>query len=172
MEDFAMNHAPQLRLPIQVPQNLPPEGRKARAGYTLAKVAKQFEVNSETVQEWILRGWLKFCDSHITERSFEDFCRRHGSEINFDLLGKDARIWLVESMGLVKAPNHGDGRGELLPVRKQALKVRNCEGCHKPFHGNVYFRHIKTCPNLTSSPSPGSGELFGRLPQRVNVKPT
>ena len=172
MEDFAKNHAPQLRLAIEVPQNLPPEKGKTRAGYSLAKVAKRFEVDSETVQEWIMRGWLKFCDPHITERSFEEFCKKHGSEINFDLLGRDARVWLIESMGLVKAPNKADGRGELLPVRKQALRVRTCEACHKPFHGNVYFRHIKTCPNLTSSPSPGSDELFDPLPHRVNVEPT
>jgi len=172
VEDFAKNHAPQLRLAIEVPQNLPPERGKARAGYSLAKVAKRFEVDSETVQEWTMRGWLKLCDPHITERSFEEFCKKHGSEINFDLLGRDARVWLIESMGLVKAPNKVDGRGELLPVRKQALRVRTCEACHKPFHGNVYFRHIKTCPNLTSSPSPGSDELFDPLPHRVNVEPT
>jgi len=167
VEDFAKNHARQLRLAIEVPQNLPPERGKARAGYSLTKVAKRFEVDSETVQEWITRGWLKLCDPHITERSFEEFCKKHGSEINFDLLGRDTRVWLIESMGLVKAPNKVDGRGELLPVRKEALRVRTCEGCHEPFHGNVYFRHIKTCPDLTSSPSPRSDELFGPLPKRA-----
>ncbi len=150
VEDFAKNHARQLRLAIEVPQNLPPERGKARAGYSLTKVAKRFEVDSETVQEWITRGWLKLCDPHITERSFEEFCKKHGSEINFDLLGRDTRVWLIESMGLVKAPNKVDGRGELLPARKEALRVRTCEGCHEPFHGNVYFRHIKTCPNRTN----------------------
>lgn len=151
IEDFARNHAPQLRLPIQIPGDSPSEGKRAKAGYSLAKVAKRFDVNSETVQDWVMRGWLKFCDPHITERSFEEFCRRHGSEINCDLLGKDARIWLVESMGLVQAPDTHDGRDALLPVRKQAFKVRTCEGCHKQFRGNVYFRHLKTCPDLAST---------------------
>jgi len=169
VEDFAKNHAPQLRLAIEVPQNLPPERGKTRAGYSLAKVAKRFEVDSETVQEWIMRGWLKFCDPHITERSFEEFCKKHGSEINFDLLGRDARVWLIESMGLVKAPNKADGRGELLPVRKQALRVRTCEACHKPSTATCIFGISKPARTLPQAHVRGSDELFDPLPHRVNV---
>ena len=84
-EAFSMTHAPQLTL--GEPRFLALGGSNSRAGYTWAKVAKHFRAGPETVQDWISRGWLKFCDAHITERSFEDFCRKHGSEINYDLQG-------------------------------------------------------------------------------------
>lgn len=145
LETFSMTHAPQLTL--GEPRFLALGSSNSRAGYTWAKVAKHFRASPETVQDWISRGWLKFCDPHITERSFEEFCRKHGSEINYELLGKDTQVWLVESMGLVRAQRNGEG-GEVRSACKQALKIRNCEGCRRPIRGNAFFRHIRSCPQL------------------------
>ena len=169
LETFSKTHAPQLTL--EEPRFLPLGSSNSRAGYTWAKVAKHFRASPETVQDWISRGWLKFCDPHITERSFEDFCRKHGSEINYDLLGKDTQVWLVESMGLVRAQKNGEC-GEMRAVCKQALKIRNCEGCRRPIRGNAFFRHIRRCPKLASRPNPRNGEDFSSISASMRTEPT
>jgi hypothetical protein len=80
-------------------------------------------------------------DPFVTDRSFDEFCKKHGTEINLALIDPASRKWLIEEYGVPSPPT------DCLTVAralKHALVVRTCE-CGRKIAGNVYFKHAKTC---------------------------
>ena len=100
------------------------------------------------LQKLISTGQLKLVDTFVTDRSFEDFLRKHGDQINMILIDPSTRRWLLSEYGVP------DTAGEkILPrAQKHALVIRACK-CGRRIAGNVYFRHVRHCRALNGSTS-------------------
>jgi hypothetical protein len=114
-----------------------------RRAYSWSSAAKILGADIEQVRNWITTGELKIVDGFVTERAFQDFCKKPGSELNFGLLGDEVRDWLVEGYSMRPL-----ARNDAAPIpgnEKHALIIRQCPTCRRPMRGNIFFRHVKTC---------------------------
>jgi hypothetical protein len=111
------------------------------------RAAKILNMEVADVHKLIAVGQLKLVDTFVTDRSFEDFCRKHGNEINMALIDPATRKWLMREYGVSESAN-----GETVPrAQKHALVIRQCN-CGRKIAGNVYFRHVRHC-RLPASPA-------------------
>jgi len=104
------------------------------------RVADLLGVPIEQVQNLICKGKLKVLDPFVTDRSFEEFCRRHGDQINLAFIDPRTVKWLIEEYGV-------SGANNVRPVsraQKHALVVRTCK-CGRKVTGNIFFKHLKYC---------------------------
>jgi hypothetical protein len=102
----------------------------------------------EEVQAWIVEGKLKIMDGFVTERAFQDFCRKCGAELNSVLLGDEIRDWLADGYTL-RLPTDKDA-GSVPSSERHALVTRQCAKCHRQMRGNVFFKHVKNCKGTAS----------------------
>jgi hypothetical protein len=117
--------------------------RKNASSYSWGSAAKLLGVDVGQIREWIVDGKLKLVDGFVTERAFQDFCKKRGLELNSALLSNEVRDWLVDGYSL---PISDETVRPLVPGnQKHALVTRRCPGCRRPMRGNIFFRHIKTC---------------------------
>lgn len=103
------------------------------------------------IQALISTGKLKVCDPFVTDRSFEEFCRKHGDLINFTLIDAATANWLETEYGVKN--------GRCLPMsraQKHALVIRTCQ-CGRKIAGNIYFKHVKHCRVLQDQVLPEAG---------------
>lgn len=122
---------------IRIPETAVAES----GGHSWKRAAKVLDVQIEDVQTLIAAGRLKLIDMFVTDRSFEDFCRKHGNEINMALIDPGTRKWLTTEYGVSEFDN-----GKTVPrAQKHALVIRECK-CGRKIAGNVYFRHVRHCP--------------------------
>jgi len=111
--------------------------------YSWERAAKLLAVTVADLQNLISAGHLKLVDQFVTDRSFEEFCRKHGHEINMALIDPATRKWLVSEYGVSETPN-----GRMVSrAQKHALVIRACK-CGKKIAGNVYFKHAKRCRSV------------------------
>ena len=109
------------------------------------RAAKALNVELGDVQKLISAGQLKLVDTFVTDRAFEEFCRKHGSLINMALIDPSTRKWLVSEYGVPDSVEE-----KTLPrAQKHALIIRACK-CGRKIAGNVYFRHVKHCRPLAA----------------------
>jgi hypothetical protein len=113
-------------------------------GYSQSALSRDLGVSPATVRRWVKMDWLKLRGRRITDKSFQEFCRAHGSEIDFDKLGSEMKVWLRDEMGLVKNPGV-QAPDKWRAIRKHACRTRSCARCGRQIRGNAYFRHAKTC---------------------------
>jgi len=104
------------------------------------RAADVLGISVEQLQALISKGKLKVLDPFVTDRSFEEFCRKHGDQINMSLIDPATTKWLVEEYGV---PN--SARRLVSRAQKHALVIRKCR-CGKKITGNIYFKHVKRCP--------------------------
>jgi hypothetical protein len=121
-------------------------------GYSWERAAAILGVEVEQIQSLICSGTLRIVDPFVTERQFEEFCKKHGSEINLALLDRATAKWLIEEYGLPK-PAVCEATP---PSQRHALAVRACK-CGKKIAGNAYFRHVRTCQIATPTRTPSNG---------------
>ena len=108
------------------------------------RAAKALNVELGDVQKLISAGQLKLVDTFVTDRAFEEFCRKHGSLINMALIDPSTRKWLISEYGVpARVVEKKPPRAQ-----KHALIVRACK-CGRKIAGNVYFRHIRHCRFLS-----------------------
>jgi len=108
--------------------------------YSWKRAAKLLGVTQDDIRRLISDGELRLLDTFVTDRSFEDFCRKHGSEINLSLMDPATRKWLIGEYGISETAD-----GKAVPrAQKHALIVRECR-CGRKIAGNVYFRHVRHC---------------------------
>ena len=65
-------------------------------------------------------------DTFVTDRSFEEFCKKHGDEINMTLIDPATAKWLVREYGVTetaKKPRDGLSRSKAR-VGDQNMQVR------------------------------------------------
>ncbi len=108
--------------------------------YSWERAAKLLAVTVTDVQNLISAGHLKLVDKFVTDRSFEEFCKKHGHEINMALIDPATRKWLVSEYGVSEAANGNMVRR----AQKHALVIRACK-CGRKIAGNVYFKHARSC---------------------------
>ena len=109
------------------------------------RAAQALSMEVVDVQKLISEGHLKVVDTFVTDRAFEEFCRKHGSLINMALIDPSTRKWLASEYGVP------DSVEEMtLPrAQKHALIIRACK-CGRKIAGNVYFRHLKHCRSFAA----------------------
>jgi hypothetical protein len=104
------------------------------------RVAEVLGISIDQVQNLICQGKLKVLDPFVTDRSFEEFCRRHGDQINLAFIDPRTAKWLVEEYGI----SCGSNIRAVSRAQKHALVVRACK-CGRKITGNIFFRHVKHC---------------------------
>jgi hypothetical protein len=104
------------------------------------RAAKILNVEPAEVQKLISEGQLKLLDTFVTDRAFEEFCRKHGKAINMALIDRLTREWLVREYGVSDPVEEK----KLPRAQKHAFITRTCK-CGRKIAGNVYFRHIRHC---------------------------
>jgi hypothetical protein len=119
---------------------------KCEEGYSWERAAAILGVEVERIQSMICDGTLKIVDPFVTDRQFEEFCKKHGHEANLSLLDPATAKWLATEYAVPKP----ESKGAASRAQKHALVVRACK-CGKKIAGNAYFRHIKCVEVLTIS---------------------
>ena len=107
----------------------------------LERAAKALNLQVEDVQKLISVGQLKLVDTFVTDRAFEEFCRRHGTAINMALIDASTRKWLVSEYGI---PDHIEEK-RLPRAQKHALIVRACK-CGKKDSRQCFLQARKALP--------------------------
>jgi hypothetical protein len=125
-----------------------------RDAYPWERAADLLGVTVAQVQGWVAAGQLKVVDTFVSDRSFEEFCKKHGAEINTALMDPATAKWLIEDYGV---PASSAERRTVPRAQKHALVVRTCR-CGRKIAGNVYFRHAKACKSCSES-SHAAGRL-------------
>jgi len=116
-------------------------GGKNCDGYVWERAAELLGIEVMQIQVLISTGQLKLMDTFVTDRSFEEFCRTYGHEINLGLMDPGTAKWLIEEYGV--SPRADEPRS-IPRAQKHALVVRTCK-CGRKIAGNVFFKHVKAC---------------------------
>jgi hypothetical protein len=120
---------------------------KGEEGYTWERAADLLGITVGQLQSGISAGQLRVVDTFVTDRSFEEFCRKHGDQINMTLIDPATAKWLVSEYGVSQSAADGT---TVSPVQKHALVIRTCN-CGRKIAGNAYFRHVRTCQAVTAA---------------------
>jgi len=131
-----------------------PSGKSSRAQRVWLEAANSFGVSLDAIKQLIANRVLGLYDPTVTEKSLRSFCRHYGSLINYEFLNRETKDWLQTSMDLVRSAGESTS-GPLLPLRKHARIVRECEKCGHKIRGNVFFSHIKKCGRKEAESSQG-----------------
>jgi hypothetical protein len=108
--------------------------------YSWERAAALLGITVAQAQSFICKGRLKVLDPFVTDRSFEEFCRKHGDQINMTLIDPATAKWLTNEYGV-------SGKGTvraLSRAQKHALVVRTCR-CGRKVAGNIFFKHVRHC---------------------------
>jgi hypothetical protein len=111
------------------------------------RVAGLLNVAVVEVQRLIFTGELKLTDTFVTDRSFEEFCKKHGDQINIALLDPATARWLVSEYGVSQSAANAPAVSR---AQKHVLVVRTCS-CGTKIAGNAYFRHIRMCRSVAAT---------------------
>jgi len=109
--------------------------------YTWERVAGLLDVSRTQVQAWISTGQLRVVDPFVTDRAFEEFCKKHGHELKASLIDPPMAEWLVSEYGALELATRN---GIVSGAQKHALVIRACN-CGRKIAGNAYFRHVSKC---------------------------
>src|SRR5208337_1802368 len=109
--------------------------------YSWERAASLLGVPVAQIQAWISAGRLRVVDTFVTDRSFEEFCKNHGEELQASLIDPPTAKWLVSEYGASEIAANGGG---VSPARKHALVIRTCK-CGRKIAGNPYFQHVRAC---------------------------
>ncbi len=118
--------------------------------FSWEKVADLLRIDLTEVQHLIADGELKLADTFVTDRAFEEFCKKRSDEISIALIDPATAKWLISEYGVAPSVTNGMTVPRAL---KHALVVRVCK-CGRKIAGNPYFRHVKTCGSMTASSAP------------------
>jgi hypothetical protein len=118
---------------------------KGDEGYTWERAAELLGVTVAQVQSGISVGQLRLVDTFVTDRAFEEFCKKHGDQINMMLIDPATTKWLVSEYGVSQSVTDG---ATVSGVQRHALVTRACQ-CGRKIAGNAYFRHVRTCQTTT-----------------------
>jgi hypothetical protein len=80
-------------------------------------------------------------DAFVTDRAFEEFCKKHGDQIYMELLDPPIAKWLVSEYGVPEIKTKG---GSVSQTLRHALVIRTCQ-CGRKIAGNPYFLHVRAC---------------------------
>jgi hypothetical protein len=116
--------------------------------YSWERTANLLGVPVAQVQVWISAGRLRVMDTFVTDRAFEQFCKKHGEEIYMALIDPPTAKWLVSEYGVPEFTTNGRKVSQAL---RHALVTRTCQ-CGRTIAGNPYFLHIRACRSASAAP--------------------
>ena len=119
---------------------------KKNAALAWERAADLLGVDLAYVQSLISAGHLRLVDTFVTDRAFEEFCKKHGDKINTALVEPATVKWLVTEYGVSQS---AADRRTLSRAQKHVLTLRECK-CGRKIAGNVYFKHVKCCMVVAS----------------------
>lgn len=108
--------------------------------YSWERAADLLGIPLAQLRTFICKGKLKVQDPFVTDRSFEEFCRKHSDQINVTLIDPGTAKWLINEYGVSE---QGTARA-LSRAQKHALVIRTCR-CGRKVAGNIFFKHLKHC---------------------------
>jgi hypothetical protein len=111
------------------------------AAFTWERAAEALGIGLADVQRLVSVGQLKVVDAFVTDRAFEEFCRKHGDQVNMPLIDPAIAQWLISEYGVLRS---ADSMNSPSRWQKHALAMRECK-CGLKIAGNVYFKHVKCC---------------------------
>jgi hypothetical protein len=111
--------------------------------YSWDRAADLLGITVAQVQTFICKGKLKVLDPFVTDRSFEEFCRKHGDQINMTLIDPATAKWLIKEYGV----SESSAVRALSRAQKHALVIRTCR-CGRRVAGNIFFKHVRHCRDL------------------------
>lgn len=118
-------------------------GSSKQRAHSWDHAAEFLGIPIEQIQAMISKGKLKVLDPFVTDRLLEEFCRKHGDQINLALIDPATAKWRVSEYGVSRDIN--------VPVvsraQKHAFVVRTCT-CGRKISGNIFFKHTKHCREL------------------------
>src|SRR5208337_2948743 len=120
---------------------------KADDAFSWERVADLLGVALAHISSLISAGHLKLVDSFVTDRSFEEFCKKHGDEINTALMDPATAKWLVNEYGASEIVTKS---ASVSRARKHALVIRTCT-CGRKIAGNPYFQHVRACRSAVAA---------------------
>ena len=129
---------------------------KGGEGYTWERAADLLGVTVAEIQSSISAGQLRLVDTFVTDRSFEEFCKKHGDRINMTLIDPATAKWLVSEYGVSQSATNGM---TVSRVQKHALVIRACH-CGRKIAGNAYFRHVRTCQSVAAASAQSPNQVF------------
>lgn len=91
--------------------------------YSWDRAADLLGIPVEQLQTLISKGKLKVLDPFVTDRSFEEFFRKHGDQLNMSLIDPATAKWLINEYGVSANGN----RGTVSRAQKHALVIRACK---------------------------------------------
>ncbi len=111
--------------------------------------ATQGLVSSQRVGDryYVPRTLTVVADPFVTDRAFEDFCKKYGHELKASLIDPPIAKWLVEEYGASELATRA---GIVSRAQKHALVVRACH-CGRKIAGNAYFRHLRSCQSMAEA---------------------
>jgi hypothetical protein len=109
--------------------------------YPWERLADLLSVPIRQVQDWISGGQLKVLDTFVTDRSFDEFCKKHGTEINLALIDPGTAKWLIEEYGVPSPSTDGRTVGRAL---KHAFSRQNLQVWKENSQQRI-FRTQKNC---------------------------
>ena len=118
------------------------------AAFAPERVTDLLGVELSNVQSLISAGHLRLVDTFVTDRAFEEFCKKHSDEINTALIDPATVKWLVSEYGVSRTANSNRTASR---AQKHALTIRECK-CGRRIAGNAYFIHVKRCVVIASEP--------------------
>jgi hypothetical protein len=130
---------------------------KGDEGYTWERAAELLGLTVAQVQSGISAGQLRVVDTLVTDRSFEEFCKKHGDQINTMLIDPATAKWLVSEYGVSESVIAST---TVAGVQKHALVTRACH-CGRTIAGNAFFRHARTCQSVNSASIQSQAKLRG-----------
>jgi hypothetical protein len=116
------------------------DSASTKAPCSWKRAAKILNLEIADVQKLISTGRLRLVDTFVTDRAFEEFCRKHGGAINMGLIDPSMKRWLVTEYNAYDPVEEKN----VPRAQKHALLVRTCQ-CGRQIAGNVYFRHVRHC---------------------------
>ena len=124
--------------------------------YPWERAANLLDVAVAQIQAWISASQLRLVDTFVTDRSFEEFCKKHGEELRELLIDAPTAKWLVSGYGVSESAVNG---ASVSRARKHALVIRTCQ-CGRQIAGNPYFRHLRACRSAgAATPGDPSNKL-------------
>jgi hypothetical protein len=108
--------------------------------YSWDRATHLLGISVAQLQSFICKGRLKVLDPFVTDRSFEEFCRKHSDQLNMALIDPAMAKWLINEYGVCEK---GTVR-VFSRAQKHALVVRTCR-CGRKIAGNIFFKHLRHC---------------------------
>ena len=113
---------------------------KGNKGYTWERAADLLGVTMAQVQSWISAGQLRVVDTFVTDRSFEEFCRKHGDQINMTLIDPATTKWLVSEYGVSQSATDCTTVSRVRKLPQSSPFIReacaSCTGIRMPTSGS------------------------------------